>query len=626
MTDLTKLLFRTTLLTFLLSVVTACGGGVSSSSIKTPHDNAIGQLIRTSEDEGDDDGFLENAAPPRGGRMDGVEYYISQELGRQGSQGGNAVAVALGGDYGSEGTIWRPRRGYDIPVVRNDRVEKWINIFTKTKLRNNFERWLTRASYYAPVMEDILRKHNLPHDLIYLSMIESGFNLNAYSSAAAAGPWQFIGSTGRLYGLQSGSVIDERRDLVKATTAAAEHLKDLYKLYGDWYLAFAAYNAGAGKVNSAIRKAGTRDYWALSSPKSKVLRQETKDYVPRILAAAIIAKNYRKYGFSPDIFDKPLNFAAVTVPDATDLSVIARCSGVSVDEIKSLNTSCVMGITPPGRSYTVHVPKGTEDNFRQNYAKLSKSERLQFVFHKVGKRESLATISKRYGMSRGALASVNHLGAKAVVMPGQVLMIPSSRGARNLKNLDFGPEPVVARAPKVQATSVAAAVEPVEPVLQEGAVAPAPVASPSPAVVTATPQTYRVARGDTLSTIAGKNGMTVKALMAANGLAKSNLKVGQVLKLGGSKTVTTVAKAPVKPAVASAAPVAKKPIVVAANNKVIFHHVRRGETLWDLSRKYNVPVDMLKKWNRLTRNQLYPKQRLKIIAEAPTAPKKVAVN
>lgn len=482
----------------------------------------------------------EKEAPvARTGRMDGVEYFINRDLASANTlepASGLEEAPELQSIFESSQRSWRPQKGFNIPVVKNERVNRWIGAFTGP-LRKNFSRWLHRASLYAPYMEEVLRKNNLPTDIIYLGMIESGFNLHAYSRAHAAGPWQFIRSTGKIYGLESGGIVDERRDLVKATTAAARHLKDLHNLYGDWYLAFAAYNAGAGGVNRAIRRSGTRNFWKMTAGRSRFLKQETKDYVPRILAAAIVTKDYKKYGFSPQIFDKPVDFEVITVPDATDISVIARCARVSREEIEQLNPSLMAGVTPPGRSYSVLVPGEAADRFRKNFARIPRHERTDMAFHRVKKKETLATIAHHYKISRNKLAQTNHLTAKSRLFAGSLLAIP---GKGNSTPIDMYLEPEIQNSPT------------------EGAIAALDTFQAAP------PKEKRV--------------------------------VPKVL-----------------------------PAPVPTDAQLIVHRVRRGESLWDLAQKYRVSVEMIKRWNNLSGNNLYVSQRIKVYAKMPQATaKKVA--
>ena len=184
---------------------------------------------------------------------------------------------------------------YNIPMVLNDSVENHLEYF-KTRGREVFQRWLDRSARYIPVMKDIFREKNLPEDLVYVAMIESGFNPYAVSWAKAVGPWQFMPATGKLYGLKIDWWIDERKDPIKSTQAAAEHLKDLHNLFGSWPLALASYNAGAGKVQRAVLRTRSEDFWDLKA--SRYIRKETKNYVPKYMAATIIAKNPEAYGFT----------------------------------------------------------------------------------------------------------------------------------------------------------------------------------------------------------------------------------------------------------------------------------------------------------------------------------------
>lgn len=323
---------------------------------------------------------------------------------------------------------WRPNQRNTIPVVMNDAVARWVKTFNGP-LKNNFDRWISRLGQYGPTIEHILQEEGVPSDLIYLAMIESGFNLKAYSSAAAAGPWQFISSTGRMYGLENNFFIDERRDIIKSTRAAARHLKDLYKIYGDWYLAFAAYNAGSGKVNSAIKKSGSNNYWTLAAPKSRVLRQETKDYVPKILAALTIVKNYKKFGYTDAAFGTPMEYDRVTLPDATDVGVIAKCSGTTEDKIRELNPALVLGITQPAKQFEVFIPKGAKEDFERRYATIPAGQRVASLSYTVGRKESLGTLSKKFGVSSNKLAALNNMSGKQRLQPGQTIVVPASTTA-----------------------------------------------------------------------------------------------------------------------------------------------------------------------------------------------------
>jgi len=223
---------------------------------------------------------------------------------------------------------------YDIPVVYNDAVKKWINYYLN-RGRNYFETYSAQGGRYAPLLGKILEDNGLPRDLIYVAMAESGFHTKARSYARAVGLWQFIPSTGRIYGLKIDWYIDERRDPIKSTIAASQYLKKLYQDYGDWELAAAAYNAGEGKVNRAMARYKSDNFWDLR--KKRYLRSETKNYVPKIMALAILGKNLKAFGFDGIEFNGPVDYTEIEVPGNTDLVILAQEMNIDVEEIYSLN-------------------------------------------------------------------------------------------------------------------------------------------------------------------------------------------------------------------------------------------------------------------------------------------------
>ena len=266
------------------------------------------------------------------------------------------------------------RAKYDIPVELNDAVVAYIRFF-QTDTREAFGRWLARSTRYLPMMRQVLEKRGLPLDLVYLSMIESGFSSYAYSFAKAAGLWQFMVGTSRRYGLHTDFWVDERRDPAKSTEAAARYLSDLRARYhGDWYLAWAGYNAGEGKVDRAIRNDKSKDFWMLMG-KGRTLRAETKHYVPKLIAAALIAKHPERFGFHVN-FEPPAEVDEVQVPDATDLHVIAKAAGVTFEQVRDLNPELRRFCTPPG-GWKLRLPKGTRETFAAEYEKLGPGDRLR---------------------------------------------------------------------------------------------------------------------------------------------------------------------------------------------------------------------------------------------------------
>jgi membrane-bound lytic murein transglycosylase D len=311
---------------------------------------------------------------------------------------------------------------FDIPIVINDQVESFVAYFQTTH-RKPFALWLQRSGRYIPMMKEVLKANGLPEDLVYMALIESGFNPKAYSRRRASGPWQFITRTGKRYGLEVDWWIDERRDPEKSTLAAARHLKDLYDQFSCWYLAAAGYNAGAGKISRAIERYRTEDFWELT--KHKYLKKETRHYVPKMIAAALIAKEPEKYGFNDIEYDEPIRYEKVEIPDATDLNVIARCCEVDYETIKALNPELKMWCTPPHRSdYQVKIPAGKREVFLKNFSQLSPSERITFRQHQVRPGDTLYTIARRYGIKKEPIMELNGLKSPSQLRTGSSIIIP----------------------------------------------------------------------------------------------------------------------------------------------------------------------------------------------------------
>lgn len=311
---------------------------------------------------------------------------------------------------------------FDFPILINAKVEQFIHYF-QTKARKVFIQWLARSERYIPLMRSILRENGLPEDLVFLALIESGFNPRAYSKSKASGPWQFIYSTGRRYGLISNWWIDERRDPEKSTLAAAKYLKDLYEMFECWHLAAAGYNAGEKKIVNAIHRYRTEDFWELT--KYRYLKRETKDYVPQMIAAALIAKEPEKYGFSDIEYQPPLQYEKVKVPEVTDLRLIAKACEVTLGEIKELNPELLRGFTPPNYSdYEIKIPLGKKDLFLRNFNALSSGEKINFKTHIVRRGETLLKIAKHYKIPLKVILEMNQLNKKSRLSVGMELLIP----------------------------------------------------------------------------------------------------------------------------------------------------------------------------------------------------------
>jgi hypothetical protein len=329
------------------------------------------------------------------------------------------------GDFNLEihpGNLGKKEPSFDIPIVINDKVEQFIQYFQKT-IRHKFVTWLARSEKYVPFMKNLLKEHGLPEDLVYMALIESGFDPYAYSRSKASGLWQFIYLTGKRYGLKVNWWVDERRDPEKATIAAAKYLKDLYEMFKCWYLAAAGYNAGEYKIIRAMKRYRTEDFWKLT--KHRYLKRETKDYVPQMIAAALISKDPRKYGFTDFEYQEPLRYEKVKVPELTDLSRIARACETTVDEIKEFNPELRRRVTPPTETeYEIKIPSGKKDVFLKNFEALQPFEKFQFKTHLVKKGETLREIARLYRVDLEPLLEINHLNNKSRVSKGMTLFIP----------------------------------------------------------------------------------------------------------------------------------------------------------------------------------------------------------
>lgn len=324
----------------------------------------------------------------------------------------------------------------DIPLALNDKVEYFLYYF-QTRGKPSFSRWLSRSSRYIPMMKEILRREGMPEDLVYVAMIESGFHLQARSWANAVGPWQFMSGTGRRYSLRIDQWIDERKDPVKATVAAALYLKELYGLFkGDWYLAAAGYNAGENKILRAISMYNSNDFWELS--RGSYLKRETKEYVPKLLAAAIIAKEPARYGFSDVAYLPPIEFDTVKLASRTDLELAARLTGSSYETIRELNPDLRHWCTPPNYpDYELKIPKGTKVQFESEFAKIPEeqrfTEKVLYTRYNARKKDSLKTVARRFGTTPATLAELNGLSVKSRIA-GQTLVVPVK------KTVDFSHE------------------------------------------------------------------------------------------------------------------------------------------------------------------------------------------
>lgn len=488
---------------------------------------------------------------------------------------------AIDGDTVSIADVIDESHELKIPLVLNQRVERTIEYFTKGKGRKVFEVWLKRSGKYEQLIKTILKEEDVPEELFYLAMIESGFRPHARSWAKAVGIWQFIYGTGAMYGLKASWWFDERRDPAKSTRAAALHLKDLYERFGDWYLAMAGYNYSPGKIQQRLSRYGISNYWDLPR-----LPRETRNYVPTFIAAATIAQNREKYGFDNIDLESPLVFDTVTVRECVDLNVVSQCVNSTFTEIKDLNPALLRWCTPPDReSWVLNLPVGTREIFLQNYAKIPDNEKLSWIRHRIRSGETLSSISMKYGVSISEIKRFNNIRG-TFIRAGASLVIPVPQHKdyykryANYSNSRTSSRPL----PKV------------ENVPGRGK------------------HVYLVKKGDTLWKIAQLFGVSVSEVQKWNGLGySSRIYPNQKLNIWllPDKAVTQSVLAEQETTVEASS--AEAPGGSTPEQRSIVYEVRPGDTLWDISQTFNVSIRDIKAWNKKRSNIIKPGEKLNII-------------
>ncbi len=471
----------------------------------------------------------------------------------------------------------------DIPMDYNVHVEKWIRYFTG-KGRKHMKLYLERSTRYLPMMKNVLRENGLPEDLVYIALIESGFSPRAHSRANAVGYWQFIRGTGRRFGLKLDTFIDERRDPVLSTRAAAEYFKTLYNFLGSWHLAMAAYNVGEMRVKRAVTRYYTRDFWELIK-KRRSFPAETKNYVPKFIAAAMIAKNPERYGFTDLQFEDPLSYDTVTLQNPISLSKLAANLSVDVDELKLLNPKFRTDFVPISRNNetVVRIPVGRATDalaaLPMSVTTQPKVVQAEYFYYRIRRGDNLSTIAKRYRTTVSRLRRLNNLSNRAILRPGRRLRVPDNGG------------------------------DGIKLVTEEDAAGKGARNSRS-SVRSRDVKYHVVRRGENLTTIAQKYGTSVSELRRLNQLgSRSLIRLGQKLRVQADSAKTTRMAEFSRRKVAGSdnkrrrAPSSSKAAKLSnQNGRVRKHLVRRGETLWDLSKKYRVTVRELAKANGLKVN------------------------
>jgi membrane-bound lytic murein transglycosylase D len=313
----------------------------------------------------------------------------------------------------------------DLPLMMTDPVAAYINYFSD-RGHGVLERALIRDGRYDAMIRNILKEEGVPQDLIYLAQAESGFHPLALSRAGARGMWQFMSSRARGYGLERSPWVDERQDPEKSTRAAARHLKDLYREFGDWYLAMAAYNSGPGTVQQAVKRTGYADFWELY--KRDVLPKETRNYVPIILAVTIMAKNPAQYGLDKLARDQPVPADRLIIDYPVDLRLVGECVGASPETVQDLNPSLLRWTTPGDEPFELHLPAGAKDQYLAAISAIPRDMRVWWRYHKVASGDTLASIARSYRSTPQAIVRANQLAAKQGLEPDTQLIIPIAPG------------------------------------------------------------------------------------------------------------------------------------------------------------------------------------------------------
>ena len=497
------------------------------------------------------------------------------------------------GNEADSGVLNRPAIDGIEPQFNED-VYRWIEFFTGAG-RSHFERWLRRSGRYVELFRTVLKREGLPPDLVHLVFVESGFNVHARSYAAAVGPWQFMRSTGRLFGLTVNQWVDERRDPEKSTVAAARYLKHLYAIFGDWPLALASYNAGEGRILRAIKSQGTTNYWDLRLPR------QTEEYVPKFMAALAIANAPERYGFGDIELEEPIEFDEITFRGPVDLRLIAGLCDCTYEELRQLNPAIrTPKYTGPNGVTTIRVPPGTEAGLMERLSDGEKTRAVSFTLsHKVRRGETLQGIANKYGVSAKRLAAENGIGRQHPLQRGVILNVPASLRAAT-------PEVIASDDPRTSTAYV--------PERNIRRVATLDGNSNAEGRMT-----VRVKRGETLSQIAERHNVSTQDLMKWNHLASSRLRRGMTLKIRtGEAAVTGVSKE--DSTMIAALPVKARKYRAGYNRSPLpddspareFVVVRSGDTLEAIAKRSGTTIGALKRANGLSSSRIQAGWKLKI--------------
>ncbi len=477
-----------------------------------------------------------------------------------------------------------------IPDADRKEVDQMVDYFTSGKGRGYYEIWMERYALIGPTIRGYLREEGLPEDLVFLAMIESGLKMNARSRVSATGPWQFMAGTARVFKLRVDYWMDERLDLELATRAASRYLRSLYDQYGDWYLAFAAYNWGPGRVNRAIkRNKGKKDYWTLPR-----MPRETRNYVPTYLAARRVFDEFRDLLPGEEAWQP---WIAVDVPGALNVDRLADMLQLEEDEFRSRNPHILRFCTPPDGAH-VYAPADMADAFAAKIADLPATAYQDWKRYKIKRGDTLSQIAAGYGVSLRELLRANKLSSRSIIRPGQHLLIPVPKGAElasgGAAKVDEDGRPVhrVRKGENLEGIARSYSIGIQELMAWnhiknknriyagQRLVLAGPDANKLAMTNAKLPEDHYVVRsGDVAGLVARRHGLSLEELIELNGLdARATIYPGQKLKLRSG----------------------------AGTTRSINHVVQRGDTLWDLSRRYKVSIDDLRRWNSLSGNGIQP--------------------
>lgn len=492
----------------------------------------------------------------------------------------------------------------EIPSEVNPLVEKWIGYF-KGKGRGHMERYLARSARYEKLMKKVLRDNKLPEDLFYIALIESGFSARATSHASAVGYWQFIRGTGKRYGLEINKFVDERRDPEIATQAAADYFKALYQMFGSWYLSMASYNVGEGKVKREVNRLDTRDFWEIA--KKKRLPRETVNYIPKYLAARLIAKDPDKYGFGEIDYLPPIEFDTIKLNEPLNLRIMSEKMSLNYEDFKALNPKFKGEIaTLSGSILTLRIPVGTMDAAKLA-ANESKVDKVEFVAdagdtqeYRIRRGDSLYTIARKFRTTVAYLRDLNDIPRKKRLKVGSRISVPD-RTPRVSKVSYKTQAPSTATSSAADSKATAAASEKAE--------------VSSAVVQESISKFYIVQSGDSLFSIAMKYNTTVDSLKKLNSIRRGRiLKVGAKIRLPADVSDNKddhIDKKNQNSQDSSQKKINKqrrqiavaKGVVVKAKQKKqpkkTYHIVKRGENLEKIADRYDIGMADIKSKNKI---------------------------